>query len=250
MAKRSNGKMQVFIVNHGGRESIEMYEMKQSGGSWGLVWHGCVVTKEAFNDVAAMADGGFVATKPTALQAPPAQAKGDAKGKAPAPAAPPAAAAISGYVSRWTPGKGEVELPGTRSAYPNGVVVSSDGRTIYIAVWRAMEVHKYDLRENKEIGMVKLDFMPDNITWTKKNQLLAAGIKGLGGDCPAGSGAPCQQGFGVAAIEPGKMIAKTVFDSAGKAPLISGVSVAQQMGNSVYVGAFQGDRIVKIAWKE
>jgi hypothetical protein len=92
--------------------------------------------------------------------------------------------------------------------------------------------------------------MPDNITWTKQNQLLAAGIKGIGGDCPAGSGALCIQGFGVAAIDPGKMTAKTVFDSAGRPPLISGVSVAIQMGDAAYVGAFQGDRLVKVNWKE
>jgi DNA-binding beta-propeller fold protein YncE len=247
--KRRDGKMQLFSVNHGGRESIENFELKQSGGTWSLVWHGCVPTKDAFNDVAGLPDGGFIATHPTALQtqAPP-PAQGKAKGPAPAgPAGPPA---ISGYVSRWTPGAGESELPGTRSAYPNGVGVSSDGRTIYFAVWRAYEVHKYDLRENKETGVVKLDFMPDNVTWTKKNQLLAAGIKGIAGDCPAGSGAPCIQGFGVAAIDPGKMIAKTVFDSAGKAPLIGGVSVALQMGNAVYVGSFQGDRLVKVNWKE
>jgi hypothetical protein len=241
IAKRSNGKMQLFIVNHGGRESIEMYELKQAGPAWNLVWHGCVTTTQAYNDVAALADGGFVATHPTALQTQTKDGKGgagNAFGGQP-----------SGFVSRWTPGKGEAELPGTRTGYPNGVIATPDGRMAYFAAWTVREVHKYDLRAGKELGVVKLDFMPDNLTWTKKNQVLAAGIQGIQGECPAGSGTPCIQGFGVAVVEPGKMQAKTVYDSKGKR-LISGVSSALQMGNAVYVGAFQGDRLVKLNWKE
>ena len=46
------------------------------------------------------------------------------------------------------------------------------------------------------------------------------------------------------------MEAKTVFDSEGKGALISGVSEALQVGNSIYIGAFQGDRIVKIPAKK
>ena len=230
IGKNAQGKSQLLVVNHGGRESIEMFEVRQAGGSWSLVWHGCVTSTQAFNDVAAMPDGGFVATHPTALQT---------------PGTPLAAGQPSGYVSRWIPGKGEMELPGTRFSYPNGVVVSRDGKTAYYAAWTGKEIHKYDLTANKEVGMLKLDFQPDNITWTKKNQLLAAGVKGTRGDCPEGSGSPCMQGFNVAEIDPAKMTAKTSFDSAGKGALIGGVSVALEVGSDVYVGSFQGDRLVK-----
>jgi hypothetical protein len=248
LLKRSGGAVQVFVVNHGGRESIEMFELKQVGATWDLIWHGCVVSAQAYNDVAAQPDGGFIATHPTALQPPPPP-PGQAKGKAPQGNGNVFSGSPSGYVSRWIPGKGETELPGTRAGYPNGVLVSSDGRTMYFNAWTAKEVHKYDLKEGKETGLVKLDFMPDNISWTSKRTMLAAGVKGAGGDCPAGSGTPCIQGFNVAEIDPGKMTAKTVFDSEGKGALISGVSEALQVGNSIYIGAFQGDRIVKIPAK-
>ena len=42
LLKRSNGAVQVYVVNHSARESIEMFELKQSGGTSDLVWHGCV----------------------------------------------------------------------------------------------------------------------------------------------------------------------------------------------------------------
>ena len=243
LLKRHNGAIQVYVVNHGGRESIEMFELKQAGGTSTLVWHGCVVSTQAFNDVAAQPDGSFIATHPTALQPPAGQGKG-------APSFDLFSGQASGYVSRWTPGKGEAELPGTRAGYPNGVLVSADGRSMYFNAWTAKEVHKYDLKAGKETGMVKLDFMPDNISWTSKGTMLAAGVKGTRGDCPAGSGTPCIQTFGVAEIDPAKMQAKTMFDSEGKGALIPGVSEALQVGNSLYIGAFQGDRIVKIPAKK
>jgi len=233
LAKRTNGSMELYVVNHGGRESIEMFELKSSGGAWGLVWHGCVVSASGYNDVAVMPDGSFVATLPLAL-VPPGKNAAD-WGDQP-----------SGYVGRWTPGKGSEELPDTRVAYPNGVLVSADGRYMYFNAFRAREVHKYDLSQRKDIGKVKVDFMPDNITWTKKHEMLAAGIKGNRGECPEGSRVPCSQMFGVARINPAKMTATVVYDSQGKPASIAGVSSALEVGNSIYLGAFSGDRIVKL----
>ena len=241
LGKRTGGTMQLYVVNHGGRQSIEMFELKQAAGNWTLVWHGCAVTMAEFNDVAVMPDGGFIATHPTSLMMPGGTQGNNADLMSGKP---------SGEVARWTPGKGETELPGTREGYPNGVLVSADGRTMYFNAWTAKEVHKYDLKEGKETGVVKLDFMPDNITWTRDRKMLAAGVKGARGDCPTGSGTPCSQQFGVAEIDPAKMEAKTVFDSQGKGALISGVSVALQVGDAIYIGAFQGDRLVKIGWKK
>jgi len=44
--------------------------------------------------------------------------------------------------------------------------------------------------------------------------------------------------------------AKTGFDWQGKGALISGVSLALPVGDTVYVGAFQGERLLKFGWKE
>ena len=234
LAKRRNGTWALYVVNHGGRQSIEMFELKPAAGSWALVWHGCEVAAHDYNDVAILPDGGFVGTYPTGLSS------GGAGG--------PFGGAVTGYVARWTPGKGESELMGTRIRYPNGVVVSADGRFMYLNEFSAGTVYKYDLKNQKVLGSVKVDFLPDNLTWTKEGRLLAAGVKGARGDCPAGSGRPCIQGFGVAEIDPAKMQARAIFDSAAHDPLIGGVSVALEVGDSIYLGAFQGDRLVKIPY--
>jgi hypothetical protein len=234
LAKRRNGTWALYVVNHGGRQSIEMFEVKPSAGSWALVWHGCEVAAHDYNDVAILPDGGFAGTYPTALSS------GGNGG--------PFGGAVTGYVARWEPGKGESELPGTRIRYPNGVVASRDGRYLYINEFSGRQVFKYDLRQGKPIGSVKVDFLPDNLTWTKEGRLLAAGVKGARGDCPEGSGRPCIQGFGVAEINPANMQARPIFDSAAHEPLIGGVSVALKVGDSIYLGAFQGDRLVKIPY--
>jgi hypothetical protein len=236
LAKRKDGAWALYVVNHGGRQSIEMFELKRASGGWSLVWHGCAVGTHEYNDVAILPDGGYVGTYPTALS------NGGNAG--------PFAGAVTGYVARWTPGKGEAELMDTRMRYPNGVVASADGRILYINEFSAKQVFKYDLTAGKILGSVKVDFLPDNLTWTKEGKLLAAGVKGARGDCPEGSGRPCIQGFGVAEIDPAKMQARAMFDSATVDPLIGGVSVALKVGNSIYLGAFQGDRLVKIPYKK
>jgi len=237
-----SNKMQLYVVNHGMRESIEMFELLRVADTWELAWHGCVVSTDPYNDVAALADGGFIATHPDALTR---NAPSDGKGKQ-GGANLLTSGQPTGFMVRWARG-GEGELQGTRQGYPNGVVATPDARFAYYNAWTAKEVHKYDLRLQKDVAVIKLDFMPDNLTFTKKGNLLAAGIKGLSGDC---AGQPCREGFEVVVLDSGKLGQKKVYDSAGKGALISGVSVALQAGESVYIGAFQGDRIVKIKWKE
>jgi hypothetical protein len=237
LAKRTGSKnLQLDVVNHGGRQSMEIYELKRAGANWELAWHGCVVSKDEFNDVAALPDGSFVATHPLALRKP-GYTSNLFSGEP------------SGYVIRWTPGKGEEELPGTRMGYPNGVLVSADGHTMYVNAWTERGVRKYDLNTGKQTGAIKLDFMPDNITWEKDGKILAAGVQGTRGDCPAGSGYSCIQGFGVAEIDPAGMKSRTIVDWQGTASPIGGVSVALRVGDSIYLGAFQGDRIVKMDYQ-
>jgi hypothetical protein len=192
-----------------------------------------VVSPKDFNDVAALADGSFVATHPTALNQPGA------------PAGDPFQGQPTGWVAKWTAAAGETEVAGTRLSYPNGVVASADGRYLYINGFGSRDVQKYDVRAARIVGVAKVNFMPDNLTWTPRGQLLAAGVKGARGNCPEGSTTPCISAFGIARIDPSAMRATALFDSAARG-IASGVSVALEAGPDVYVGAFQGDRIVQI----
>ncbi|MES2606037.1 MAG: SMP-30/gluconolactonase/LRE family protein [Pseudomonadota bacterium] len=230
LTQRTGGAWQFYVVNHSERESMEMYELQQDGASWKLVWRGCVMADKPYNDVAALPDGSFVATRPTATQK---------EGQDIFAGAP------SGNVAVWTAAAGETVLPGTEYGYPNGVSVSKDGRYAYVSGWTTKSFHKYDLTQKQEVGRGDFSFMPDNLTWTADGKLLAAGIKGVAGNCPATSADPCIQGFGVAEIDPATLKVTEIYDNAGKA-LINGVSVAIEADGAIYVGSFQGDRLVKL----
>jgi len=232
LGQRSTGEWQFYVVNHQVRESMEMYELLPDGDSWQLVWRGCVFAEEPYNDVAVHPDGSFVATRPQALME-----EGDGNiftGE------------NTGNVASWTASGGEEILPGTEIGYPNGVVVSEDGRYAYISGWTTSDFHKYDLQAREEVGRVDLGFMPDNLTWTPDGRLMAAGVKGVGGNCPADSDDPCLQGFEVVVVHPDTLATTRVFDNRGRA-LINGVSVAIEHDGNVYVGAFQEDRMVKFS---
>ena len=230
LSRRSSGAWQLYVVNHAVRESIEMYELRPAGAAWELAWRGCVMAEKPYNDVAALPDGSFVATRPTAIQ----QQGQDLF-----------AGGASGDVAVWTAAAGETVLPGTEYGYPNGVVVSKDGRYAYVSGWTTRSFHQYDLQQKKQVGRGSLSFMPDNLTWTPNGLLLAAGIKGVNGNCPATSADPCIQGFGIALIDPAKLTVTNIYDNEGKA-LINGVSVAIEAQGAIYVGSFQGDRLVKL----
>ena len=116
---------------------------------------------------------------------------------------------------------------------------------LYISGWTTRDLHRYDLTAKKEVAKIDLTFMPDNLTWTPDDEILAAGIKGVNGNCPSESNYPCMQGFVLAKVDPKTMKSRIVYDNDGKA-LISGVSVAIEAGDAFYVGSFQGNRLVKL----
>ncbi|MBN2242815.1 MAG: SMP-30/gluconolactonase/LRE family protein [Acidobacteria bacterium] len=230
LSRRTSGEWQLYVVNHNVRESMEMYEVLPDGGSWKLAWRGCVLAREAYNDVASLPDGSFVATRPQALH----KNGQNLFGGEP-----------SGNVVVWNAGNGERTLPGSEYGFPNGVLVSGDGRFAFISGWTTRDLYKYDLKAEKEVARCEFNFMPDNLTWTPEGGILAAGIKGVSGDCPPESGNPCLQGFVVAEIDPETLASRIFYDNSGKA-LINGVSVALAAGDAVYVGSFQGDRVVQL----
>jgi hypothetical protein len=226
LAGRLDGATALYVVNHEGRESIEMFEVSGGGADWELIWRGCFESEIDYNDLAILPNGGFVGTRPSALQEPGGNAFGGPS---------------SGNVAMWTADGGEAVLPGTESGFPNGVAVDTDGRYAYIAAWTGRQAIKYDLEARERVVAVDLDFMPDNLTWTDQGTLLAAGILGLGGNLA---------GFEVAEIDPETMEVRTVYRSEGDPTPIGGVSVAIKRGDDVFVGSFQGDRVVRVDWTE
>ena len=58
------GRSRLYVVGHGAREAIEVFDLDAGGGRPVLTWEGCVPMPEglAANSVASFADGSLVAT--------------------------------------------------------------------------------------------------------------------------------------------------------------------------------------------
>jgi hypothetical protein len=115
------GRSSLYVVAHGARESIEVYDVDASGARPILTWKGCVLLPEglAANSVASFADGSLVTT----VLFMPGTTFADAMNKKP-----------TGAVFEWSPGDAGFELVrGSELSANNGIEVSADGREIYVA---------------------------------------------------------------------------------------------------------------------
>ena len=65
----NDGTHTLYVVSHGARESIEVFEVDMGGGTPSLTWVGCAVAPEplGLNSVVALPEGGFAATSPRTL---------------------------------------------------------------------------------------------------------------------------------------------------------------------------------------
>src|SRR5262249_49782743 len=103
----------VYVVHHGFRESIEVFEVDTQSRPPTFTWVGCVIAPPtaAFNSVSPVPGGGFVATNPNRRGA------GANQG-----------GTNTGEVFEWNASDGFKVVPGSESQGPNGIEVSKDGR--------------------------------------------------------------------------------------------------------------------------
>lgn len=207
----------LYMTSHGGREAIEAFTLDLSGGVAELTWKGCVLLDEAImhNSVAILDDGGFVTT----------QFMNWERGIGEVFSEP------NGGVLEWHPGAEPAMIPGTMLTGPNGITVSEDGRTIFVASFGSRELVRFD-RSQEPVAKdtVQLEITLDNVRWGEPGKLLTAGGNAEGG------------GWSVVEIDAATLEAVTVGSFGGDIAL-QGVSSALQVNDEIWVGTFNGDRI-------
>lgn len=240
LSARTDGRQQLLVVNHHGREAIEFLELKQVDDSWVAFWRGCVEQQGLgrFNDVAATPGGGFVAS--VMFESPSMEP--------PLPLEQLLDGRDTGYLMSWVPGGTLAKVQGSEAPFPNGIQLSADGRYAWFSAWTAKEVWQFDLPQGTVQQRIPLGFMADNLSWTSSGQLLAAGIEdpAVFRTCFSEGQEHCASAFQVALIDPQSAKAHLMF----KAPpgLLAGASVAVEAGAKLYVGSFTGDRLLTLDW--
>lgn len=162
----ADGTHTLYVVNHGGRESIEVFTVDASGdGEPTLTWVGAVIQDTGVwgNAVAPLPDGGIVVTNYLDLGDPTAADK-------------VLAGEVTGNLKEWHTGEGWTDVPGSEICAPNGVEVSPDGRWYFVCSWSPKQFARISRgMEPVQRDVIDVDFLADNVKWSADDTLLVAG---------------------------------------------------------------------------
>lgn len=232
----AGGRYTLYATNHGGRESIEVFEVTTATGTPAATWIGCIVLPQglAANSVAAFTDGSLLAT----VLIMPGKTFEDAFAQRP-----------TGIVLAWKPGEKTFQpLPGTELSANNGIETSPDDREFYVASTTTKRVIAYArnkpgvplrVAQLREIG-------PDNVRWMADGTLITAGVidnePSCGGPPKTEAGIRCPRGFVAVSINP-KTMAVSEIARGPATPAFTGTAIAMRVGNELWLGSFFADRL-------
>lgn len=232
--KTSSGSSRLLVVNHGGRESIEVFNIEMTSEVPRLHWAGCVIfpSNVSLNAVAPMHDGGFVASSMLDRNDPDRWLKLQTGGN-------------TGALYRWQPGHAPAPIRGTEACGNNGIEVGRDG-SIYVAAWGGKAVLRFRMhaaylaRER-----IPVSFLPDNLRWSPDGKLLIAGQRrDLATFLEVCKPFPCRIPWVAAELDPQTMKITTLLESDGND--FSDATTALRVGSEIWLGSASEERLAII----
>ncbi len=219
----TNSVHRLFVVTHGARESVEVFEVDARPATPTLTWIGCAVAPDpvGLNSVRWLPDGGFYATNFLA------------RGIATADRDKMMAGEKNGELWEWHTASGWNKVPGSEAAGANGLEISPDGKWFYVAAWGSQSFFRLSRGETPpKREEVPLGFRVDNIRWAADGTLLAAGQ----------GGTPAAPTSTIVKINPQTLAVRDVIREPAMPGFDAG-TVAVEVGKEIWVGSFRGDRI-------
>ena len=210
----------LFAVAHGARESIEVFELDTRGETPVATWLGCAVAPDplGLNSVRGLPDGGFIASNFLPRGGLPEATQRMRDGER------------NGELWEWHTASRWQKVPGSEAAGANGLELSADGRTIYVAAWGTQSFFRLSRgTTTPKREEVPLGFRVDNIHWARDGSLLAVGQG--------------QQAWKAVKIDPNTLAVRAVLDQADTAEFNAGTALVE-VGDVYWVGSFRGNRIV------
>jgi hypothetical protein len=203
------------------RDTIEVFEIDARPQTPVLTWIGCAVAADpiGLNSVRGLPDGGFIASNFLP------------RGGAQAATQRMMTGEKNGELWEWHARSGWQKVPGSEAAGANGLEMSTDGKTLYVAAWGSQSFFRLSRGSaTPKRDEVPLGFRVDNIRWARDGSLLAAG-QGAAGT--------------VVSVDPKTVAVKDVL----KRPPANGFgagTVAVEVGAAYWIGSFAGDRIAVV----
>jgi hypothetical protein len=225
-----NGQHMLYVINHGGRESVEVFAIDARGAEPRLSWSGCaVLTASAWlNAVVPLPGEGFIVTSTFDPKDPQARVK-------------MGSGQYAGAVYEWQPGRGFAPLAGGITG-DNGVAISGDGKWLYFNWFFGKEVIRV-ARAGGASTTAPMDFLPDNIDFAPDGSLYVAGQNveptQLMAGCPSGN---CLHGTTIVKLDPASMKSRVIARLAPNATFSDGTT-ALQVGDTIFLGSYRGDAV-------
>lgn len=231
------GRGTLYVVNHGGRESIEIFSVETAAGTKPkLQWTGCVVAPStAWPDgVTSLPDGGFVATS---LWDPNDKQFLDKLSQA----------KPEGGLFEWHAKQDWKAVGPSGMSGPNGLVSSADGATLYVNFWADKKILKYNLK-TKASQTVSVEMLPDNVRWTQDHKSILVG----GQDASVKAVIDCFESKDINCTTPSKLYkldpATMKLTDLVKSGVYDGMGAGTgglQVGSDLWASSFRSDRIVR-----
>jgi len=253
LVERDDGAWQLSVVQHGARESVELFEVHVDRGDDGdrlrVQWRGCWLPppETLLNDVVALSDGQVFATK---MMAPT-----NAVGMMATYAAVTTVAPDTGHVLRWAQGEGVSVVDNTSGSMPNGI--EARGRELFINYSGVGEIRVVDVDDAQVKRRMFFDAL-DNATWAPDGRLLVAEARADSADAMAcftqAEDAPvaqCPIAYAIVAVDPDTLMATDFYvggDDGSGAPVADGAGTVGLLvdDDTLLVGTFAGDRIALV----
>jgi hypothetical protein len=148
----SEGRHTLYVVGHGAREAIEVFDLDVRGDFPSLTWIGCIVAPEGtqrINSITALPNGTLGATN------------FDRDG---------------GELWEWHPTTGWAEVPGSQMPGPNGLVSSADGQWFYIGGWSDQALVRLSRGQTPiQVDAAPVGFNVDNVRVGNDGNIIVAG---------------------------------------------------------------------------
>lgn len=151
----------LYVVNHGGRESIEIFEVDVPASGQRrpeLTWKDCILAPDGTvgNAVAVAENGRIYATVNPVKDGVPQ----------------------TGNVQVWNPESGWVKVPGTDIDTPTGLALGTNGRVIYVSSFTDRKLVAVAMDGERERREAKVPFGADNVSIADDGSLLVGGLDG------------------------------------------------------------------------